>query len=180
MLIKNVDSQVIKTAQQIRALFFDVDGVLTNGSITYSEDDRELKSFNVKDGQILKYLKSSGIVIGAITGRSSKAVQRRCAELKLDFFEQGVADKWTVVQAKAHEYGLDYHEIAYLGDDLIDLRTISEVGLGVTPLDALEYIQSHADFISSKRGGDGVLREVGDLILDSQGKLEIILKEHLK
>jgi len=177
--ILKIDSSVLAKAQNIRALFFDIDGVLTDGSITYSEDKEELKTFNVKDGQIIKHLKADGIILGAITGRSSKAVERRCKELKLDFFEQGVSDKWALVQKKAIEYALNPSQIAYIGDDIIDLKTITEVGLGVAPADALAYVKEKADFVSLKNGGKGVLREVGDLILDAQGKLEGMIKEFL-
>lgn len=176
-ILKNISPQVIAKAKKVKALFFDIDGVLTDGSITYSEDKEELKSFNVKDGQIIKYLKKEGIILGAITGRSSKAVERRCKELNLDFFEQGVADKWELVQQKALAYHLTPEQIAYIGDDIIDLKVINKVGFGVAPKDALEYVKESADFISSKNGGKGVLREIGDIILDSQSKLSKIIEK---
>ncbi|QSE96827.1 KdsC family phosphatase [Fulvivirga lutea] len=178
-LLKNIPSNIISKAEKIKALFFDVDGVLTDGSIIYTNSGDEIKSFNVKDGQIIKHLKEAGIKVGAITGRSSDLVKRRCEELKLDFCVQGVSDKLAVVKEKMEDFGLQPDQVAYIGDDIIDLKVILEVGLGVAPANALDYVCDKADFVSSKDGGKGVLREVADMILAAQGKFDDIMKNCL-
>lgn len=174
----NIPEKVRVKASKIRAIFFDIDGVLTDGSITYSSSGDELKSFNVKDGQIIKPLKSKGIIVGAITGRSSEAVNRRCEELQLDFFSQGVKDKWSLISEKLVEYSLEADEVCYLGDDLIDMKALNNVGLSVCPADAPEYVHELCDFVSCKNGGKGVLREASDMILESQGLLNEILEDY--
>lgn len=173
-----LSNELASKARKIKAIFFDVDGVLTDGSITYSSSGEELKSFNVKDGQIVKHLKQHAIIVGAVTGRSSEAVRRRCEELKLDFFEQGVKDKWALVQDKMTIYNLDNEDVCYIGDDIIDLKTIMKVGLGVAPNDAPYYIKAQADYVTQKNGGRGVLRETADLVLETKGLLEEVLKEY--
>ncbi len=178
-MAQGIPKHILEKAKNVKAIFFDVDGVLTDGSITYSTDGEELKSFNVKDGQIVKHLKINGIVVGAITGRSSSVVERRCKELQLDFFEQGVKDKWEVTKSKMEVHNLENNEVCYIGDDIIDLRVIKNVGLGIAPKDALEYIKAEADYTSSKEGGKGVLREVGDLVLESKGQLKMVIGEYL-
>ncbi|MTI21020.1 3-deoxy-manno-octulosonate-8-phosphatase [Fulvivirga sp. RKSG066] len=177
-ILKQYTKAQIDRAKNIRALIFDVDGVLTDGKITYTEGGDEIKSFNVKDGQIIRHLRLNNFVVGAITGRSSKIVARRCAELKLDFVYQGTETKKAKLSEIRQKYGLKDDEIAYIGDDIIDLSLIKEVGLGMAPIDALEYVKAEADLVIEKRGGDGVVREAADFILAAQGKLDSILNSY--
>jgi 3-deoxy-D-manno-octulosonate 8-phosphate phosphatase (KDO 8-P phosphatase) len=176
-ILKGISPELIETSKKIKAIFFDVDGVLTDGKIIYTNSGDEIKAFNVKDGQIIKHLKASGIIVGAITGRSSELVKRRCEELKLDFCEQGVSDKFQIVSELANKYNLKLDEIAYIGDDIIDLKVIKNVGFGASPNDALSYVKSEAKYVSKTNGGDGVLREVADIILASKGLLENLVNE---
>ncbi len=178
--MKSYTAEVIEKAKRIKALIFDVDGVLTDGKIIYDSNGVESKAFNVKDGQIIKHLKEAGIVVGAITGRSSDVVKKRCEELKLDFYHQGVHNKPEVFIEVCQQYGLQKNEVAYIGDDIIDLGILSQCGLSVAPSDAMSYIQEHVDLISEKSGGDGVVREVGDLLLQSRGLLEDIVKSYIE
>jgi 3-deoxy-D-manno-octulosonate 8-phosphate phosphatase (KDO 8-P phosphatase) len=117
MAIKEVTGKyprtVLKKASQIKALIFDVDGVLTNGRIIYNEEGKETKQFNVKDGLIIGYLRKAKILVGAISGRESAAVSKRAAELKLDFCHQGIVDKIGVLNKIAEFHGLKKKEIAY-------------------------------------------------------------------
>jgi 3-deoxy-D-manno-octulosonate 8-phosphate phosphatase (KDO 8-P phosphatase) len=130
----------------------------------------------VKDGQIIGWLKKQGIVTGAISGRESNAVSRRCAELKVDFCHQGIMDKASVVEKLAKHYKLKLKEIAYIGDDINDLGAMELVGLRVCPADAPDYVKERVHLVASVKGGRGVLREVSDLVLAAQGAFEKILK----
>lgn len=165
----------VKKARQIKALVFDVDGVLTNGRIIYDENGKETKQFNVKDGLIIGYLKKAKIVVGAISGRESAAVGKRAAELKLDFCHQGIVDKVAVLEKVAEFHGIKKREIAYVGDDVNDLGVLRAVGLACCPADAPAYLKKEVDLVTDLKGGNGVVREVADLILASKGEFERIL-----
>lgn len=166
----------IKKASLVKAIFFDVDGVLTDGRIIYDDAGREIKSFSVKDGLIISYLKKAGIVTGAISGRESPAVARRCAELKIDFCHQGIVDKGMVFEKLIKHYKLKSKEVVFIGDDLNDLPVFRLAGLSVCPADTYDYLKEHVDLVTTAKGGAGVLREVGDLVLTAKGIFEKILK----
>jgi 3-deoxy-D-manno-octulosonate 8-phosphate phosphatase (KDO 8-P phosphatase) len=166
----------IKKASLVKAIFFDVDGVLTDGRIIYDDSGREIKSFNVKDGLIISYLKKAGIITGAISGRESPAVTRRCAELKIDFCHQGIMDKAMVFDKLIKHYKLKSKEVAYIGDDINDLPVFRLAGFTICPSDTYDYLKEQVDLVTNAKGGNGVLREVGDLVLTSKGVFEKILK----
>lgn len=166
----------IKKAAQIKAIFFDVDGVLTDGKIIYDDAGRESKQFNVKDGYIISHLKKAGILVGIITGRESQVVSNRAAELKLDFCHQGIMDKHEVFEKLIQFHKLKKKQVAYIGDDINDLAILRDCGLSACPADALEYVKTNVDVVASAKGGQGVAREISDLILASQGILEKIIK----
>ena len=175
-LLERYTKEQVKKAKVIRAIFFDVDGVLTDGKIIYDGNGIEIKNFNVKDGQIISHLKKAGVYVGAISGRDSVVTANRAAELKLDFCHQGIVDKASVVEKLAKHYKLKDKEIAYVGDDIIDLASFKIAGLSVCPADAFDYIKDKVDLVSKYKGGEGVVREVGDLVLAAKGELEKILK----
>ncbi|MBT1704865.1 KdsC family phosphatase [Chryseosolibacter indicus] len=166
----------VKKASLIKAIFFDVDGVLTDGRINYDDSGREIKSFNVKDGLIISYLKKAGIITGAISGRDSPAVARRCAELKIDFCHQGIIDKASTFEKLMKHYKLKTKEVVFIGDDINDLPVLRMAGFSVCPADTYDYIKEQVDLVTYAKGGSGVLREVGDLVLASKGILEKIVK----
>lgn len=166
----------IKKASAIKAVFFDVDGVLTDGRIIYDDAGREIKSFNVKDGLIISYLKKAAIITGAISGRESAAVARRCAELKIDFCHQGIIDKAMVFEKLIKHYKLKPKEVAFIGDDINDLPVFRLAGFSVCPADTFDYLKEQVDLVTYAKGGSGVLREVGDLVLTAKGVFEKILK----
>lgn len=163
--------------KKIKAIICDVDGVLTSGSITFDANGNELKSFNVKDGQIVSHLKKMGFILGAITGRDSNAVKNRCTALKLDFHQHGIHDKLKSYNRFKKEFNLNDDEIAYIGDDIIDLSILSRCGLSCSPSDAVPAVLSNVHFVSSKKGGDGVFRDVADQILTSQDKLDALIEK---
>jgi 3-deoxy-D-manno-octulosonate 8-phosphate phosphatase (KDO 8-P phosphatase) len=166
----------IKKASLIKAIFFDVDGVLTDGRIIYDDSGKEIKSFNVKDGLIVSYLKKAGIIMGAISGRESAAVTRRCAELKVDFCHQGIIDKAMVFEKLVKHYKLKPREVAYIGDDINDLPVFRLAGFSICPADTYDYLKEQVELVTYAKSGAGVLREVGDLVLTSKGLFEKILK----
>jgi 3-deoxy-D-manno-octulosonate 8-phosphate phosphatase (KDO 8-P phosphatase) len=173
-------SDTKQKAQNIKAILFDVDGVLTDGGIIYNDNSIEYKRYNVKDGQIISHLKKYGFVVGAITGRESDVVKNRCVELKLDYHKHGVKDKLVEYENFKQQYSLEDIQIAYIGDDIIDLSILIRCGLSATPNDARNYIKNEVDIVTSSKGGEGVLRDIADYILDAQDLLQQILKESKK
>jgi 3-deoxy-D-manno-octulosonate 8-phosphate phosphatase (KDO 8-P phosphatase) len=167
-------------AQSIKAILFDVDGVLTDGGIIYDDNATEYKRYNVKDGQIISHLKRLGFTVGAITGRESDVVKNRCVELKLDFHKHGVKDKLIEYTLFKEKYAFKDKQIAYIGDDIIDLSILIRCGLSITPHDARYYMKQNVDMITTSKGGEGVLRDVADYVLESQGLLAEIIKQSKK
>lgn len=167
-------------AKKIKAMVFDVDRVLTDGGIIYDDSGVEYKRYNVKDGQIISHLKRLGFTVGAITGRESDVVKNRCIELKLDFHKHGVKDKLVEYENFKNEYNFTDEQISYIGDDIIDLSILVRCGLSATPNDARVYMKENVDIVTESKGGEGVLRDVADFILDSQDLLENIIKQSKK
>ncbi len=169
LILSSYTRSVVKKASGIKALFFDVDGVLTDGKIIYSEKGDEIKEFHVRDGLIISHLKKAGIVVGILSGRESASVARRANELKLDFCHQGLQDKrWACKQIMEH-HKLKGADVAYVGDDINDTEVLELAGLSACPSDAPSYIRAMVDVVATVKGGKGVLREVADLILAAKG-----------
>jgi 3-deoxy-D-manno-octulosonate 8-phosphate phosphatase (KDO 8-P phosphatase) len=175
-ILNRYTKEQVKKAQDIKAIFFDVDGVLTDGKIIYDNAGNETKQFNVKDGYIISHLKKAGIIVGIITGRDSKVVSNRAAELKLDFCHQGIVDKLAVFEKLIEFHKLKKKQVAYIGDDINDLGVLKNCGLSVCPADAISYVKEKADLITQVKGGQGAVREVADLVLAARGELDKILK----
>jgi len=170
-------SNIANKAKQIKAILFDVDGVLTDGGIIYDNDFKEYKRFNVKDGQIISHLRANGFIVGAITGRDSEVVRKRCEELKLDFHEHGANDKLQKFENFKQRFKLENEEISYIGDDIIDLSVLTRVGLSACPADARYYIKDSVDLVTDSNGGEGALRDLSDFILREQGLFDEIIKK---
>ncbi|MEX1241735.1 MAG: HAD-IIIA family hydrolase [Cyclobacteriaceae bacterium] len=175
-ILSRYSKEQIKKASHIKAIFFDVDGVLTNGKIIYDENGKEIKTFHVKDGLIISYLKKAGILTGGISGRESAAVTKRFAELKIDFCHQGIVDKAMVFEKLMGHYKLKSREVAFIGDDLNDLPVFRLAGFAVCPADTYDYIKEKVDLVTEAKGGEGVLREVADFVLEAKGLFQKILK----
>ena len=157
-------------AKEIRLLVLDVDGVLTDGSIYYGNSGEELKAFNIQDGLGIKLLQGAGIEVAIITGRSSRLLSRRTAELGIDKVIQGREDKLTALNELLTDNAYKLDEIAYMGDDLPDLAVIRRVGLGMTVANASPSVAEHACWQSNRDGGRGAVREAAEFILKAQGK----------
>jgi 3-deoxy-D-manno-octulosonate 8-phosphate phosphatase (KDO 8-P phosphatase) len=174
-----LSEEIRQKAERIKLIITDIDGVLTDGGIIYDDNGLEYKRFNVKDGFIVSHLKKSGILVGAITGRNSKVVENRCEELNFDFHYHGVKDKLNKFHEILEVLEIEASEVAYIGDDLLDLPLLKKVGFSACPQDAITYVREHVDYVSSLGGGYGAFREISDLILESKGLLASIIEKYL-
>lgn len=156
------------TLRQIKLLLLDVDGVLTDGGIYYSERGEELKKFNIHDGYGIVKLQKTGVRVGILTGRMSKLVTRRAKELGITEVYQNLEDKVEAYEQVKRKLGVQDAEIAYLGDDEPDLPIVERVGFSACPEDAADAVRRRVDFVCKRRGGEGAVREVIDLILGNR------------
>lgn len=163
----------------IKLLLLDVDGVLTDGRITYSSDQQELKSFHIHDGLGIKLLQRSGIQVGIITGRSSPMVERRATELGISLLVQGREDKSVAMNSIREQLGLANSEVAYMGDDLPDLAAIRHAGFGIAPANAVAIVRQHADLVTTCSGGNGAVREACEFILAAKGLLDSLHRGYM-
>jgi 3-deoxy-D-manno-octulosonate 8-phosphate phosphatase (KDO 8-P phosphatase) len=180
VLLQAYSKDVIARAARVKAIITDVDGVLTAGSIIYDNSGNEYKIFNVKDGQIMKLLQWAGIFTGAITGRESQVVKNRMLELGFDVHYHGIKDKIKQYRSILEEHKLRDEEVAFLGDDIIDIPILQHCGLAVCPADALPYVRQHAHLVTHVPGGGGVFREVGDLVMAAKGVFEEAIETYLQ
>ena len=155
-------------ASKIKMVVFDVDGVMTDGSITYDENGVEYKTFNVKDGQGIVSITKAGIITAIITARNNGTVKHRFENLGMTRLFMGQKDKLVAMKQLLDDYNLDFSQVAYMGDDLPDLCVLREVGLPCCPNDAVDEVKEVCKFISAKNGGRGAVRELTDLIYKTQ------------
>lgn len=165
----------IEAARKIKMLVFDVDGVMTDGSITYDENGKEYKTFNAKDGHGIVRMNKSGFITAIITARNNGTVQHRAENLNITELYQGYKYKLPALQELMQKYKLTLENIAYMGDDLPDICILAGVGLAACPADAVPEVQEICNFKSNFNGGKGAVRELCDFILDAQG----IAKEYI-
>ncbi len=170
---------VIEKARKIKLLVMDVDGVLTDGRLYFGNSGEEMKAFSILDGLGIKLLRDAGIRPAIITGRSSKLLERRAGELKIDLIYQGREDKGIALEELRQDLQLDYDAIAYVGDDLPDLAAIRAAGLGITVANGHHFVTRHADWQTDAAGGNGAVREICELILKAQNKLTTALEQYL-
>ena len=162
---------------KIKLLLLDVDGVLTDESIIYGPFQDEIKIFNVKDGLGIELAQAAGLTIGIITSRHSDALKKRAKELGIDVVYQGQKDKLEIYQQIKKDLSISNEQIAFVGDDLPDLKILKIVGFSVAVANACEKVKNTADFITKKSGGQGAVREVVEKILKVQGKWEQVVGE---
>lgn len=156
----------------IRLLLTDVDGVLTDGGLTFDTAGVETKTFNVRDGLGIRLWQRAGGKVGIVTGRASAIVERRAAELEIGIIKQAVKEKLSVVEDIATDEGVGLDAIAYVGDDLPDLPVIRAVGFGVAVADAAPELLDAADYVTQQPGGRGALREVIEKLLKESDRWE--------
>ena len=140
---------------------------LTDGGMYYSEIGDELKKFNTKDGMGFKLLREKGIITGIVTGESVELNRRRTEKLKLDILEEGCSDKLNVVKKLCDKFGVELKNIAYIGDDINDVEVIKNVGYGCCPADAMPQAKKVAKYVAKSKGGEGVIREIVEKILEN-------------
>lgn len=160
---------------RIRLVLTDVDGVMTDGGVTFGADGRQAMTFSIRDGLGIRLWQHAGGRLGIVTGRETPMVAQRAADLDVEFVHQGVSDKLPVVKQVAAEAGVPLDEVAYLGDDLPDLPAIRAVGLGVAVADAAAEVQAGADLVLATPGGRGALRELIEKLLNEQGKWDAVI-----
>jgi len=177
--VSNMPYKSIRSAaKKIKLLLLDVDGVLTDGRLYYGNSGEEMKAFNIQDGLGIKLLQQGGIQVGIITGRVSKLVQRRATELGINPVIQGREDKLTALNELMLTANLSLDEVAFVGDDLPDLAVIKKVGLGITVANGSTTLKSAADWQTTKKGGDGAIREVAEMLLSCQDNLAHLLEQY--
>ena len=175
------NNELREKASQIRMIILDVDGVLTDGRLIYDNDGEEYKAFNSRDGHGIRMLLEAGIQPALLTGRKSTLVLHRAENLGIspDLIYQGYRDKRPAFAELCEKTGIKPEEIAYVGDDVIDLPVMTKVGLSIAVADAHYFVKEQADWVTEIAGGKGAVREVCELLLDAQGKLESMLHGYL-
>lgn len=170
MNLKNISPDVIERARNIQLLLMDCDGVLTDGKLYFSKNGEELKSFHVHDGQGIVNLHKAGFQTGIITGRKSQILERRVKELGIHFLIQNSKNKVKDFEKILSESNLSKKNTAYVGDDIGDLELLKVVHLSIAVANCVDTIKDKVDFITSKNGGAGAIRQVSELLLKVQGK----------
>lgn len=166
-------------AARIKLVAFDIDGVMTDGGLHYSDDGHEFKTFNVQDGLGIVLMKRAGIEVAIITGRTSNVVSCRAKDLGIEHVFHGVGDKRTVAGKLLEQLGLNWSELAFMGDDLIDLKAMAQCGLAIAPANARPIVKERAHAVTEAAGGHGAVREAIEFILAAQGKLDAAFAPYL-
>lgn len=166
-------------AAQIKLVAFDIDGVMTDGGLHYTDDGGELKTFNVQDGLGLKFLQRTGFELAIVTGRTSGVVAARAADLGIEHVYQGVANKRAAVEGLLEKLGLDWSQCAFMGDDVIDLPAMTRCGLAIAPANARSIVKENAHLLTEAAGGHGAVREAVEYILTAQNKLDAAFAPYL-
>ena len=164
----NKEQNINNKAKKIKLMAFDVDGVFTDGSLTFDEDGKEYKTFNAKDGQGIVCAEKAGFITVIITARKNGTVEHRAKNLGITEYHQGVKYKLPVLEEILKKYNLTFENVSYMGDDLPDICILEKVGLACCPNDAVEEVLSVCDFVSTKNGGRGAIRELCDLVMKNQ------------
>ncbi len=174
------DPKVLERAAAVRLTIFDVDGVLTDGRLFFDHDGHEYKAFHARDGHGLKLLHHSGVETAVISGRTSRSVALRCDSLGIRHVYQGYEDKLAALDALQKTLGIELTQIAYVGDDVLDLPVMRRVHLAIAVQDAHFAVKQYAHWVTETPGGLGAAREVCDLIMHAQGTFDDVIGRYLK
>ena len=173
-------ADLIARAQKVKLIAFDVDGVMTDGTLFLADDGQEFKGFNSLDGHGLKMLKSSGVQLAIITGRSSRVVEHRAKNLGIEIIHQGAHDKLAVYESLCRDLKLTYDITAYMGDDVVDLPVMRRAGLAISVPAAPELVKAHSHLITTRQAGHGAVREACEFLMRAQGTLDAAMAPYLK
>ena len=171
--------EVLEKAKNIKLVIFDVDGVLTDGSLFYGDGGQEYKAFNSRDGHGMKMLQQSGVQVGIITGRTSDVVLHRMKNLNVQHIYQGRLEKLPAFEELVGKLELQPEQVAYVGDDVVDLPIMIRVGLAITVPGAHDLANQHAHWITSRPAGAGAAREVCEMIMKAQGTYDAAIAKYL-
>jgi 3-deoxy-D-manno-octulosonate 8-phosphate phosphatase (KDO 8-P phosphatase) len=166
-------------AAKIKLLLFDVDGVLTDGKILLHADGSESKTFDIKDGTAIVWAQRLGLTVGFLSARTSAATSQRAAQLGITLLHQGVRSKLDTYDQIADSLMLDDEQVAYMGDDILDLPVLSRVGLAAAPADAAEDVRTRVHWVSRCNGGFGAARDLIETILRAQGRWDSIVATYM-
>lgn len=162
-------------ASSIKLILLDVDGVLTDGAVVMHGDESESKRFHIRDGIALVWAQRVGLKVGILSARQSATTTQRAAQLGISLVHQGVASKAAAYDEILSDTAVTDAEVAYMGDDIVDLAVLGRVGLSAAPSDAVAEVRSSVDFVSTCRGGEGAVRELVQMILQAQGHWKTIV-----
>ncbi len=171
---------LLSRSKLISLIAFDIDGVMTDGGLYFSDSGEEFKRFNSLDGHGIKMLKASGIQVAIITGRTSRCVTKRAENLGIEHVYQGVEQKLEAMIHLLDKLNLSRDVTAYMGDDVVDLSVMRHVGLSISVPDSPQIVREHSDYVTQRRGGHGAVREACELIMSAQGTLDAQLAPYLK
>ena len=167
----------MEQAKDIKLVILDVDGVMTDGRIVIDDNGVESRNFDIKDGMGVVVLMMSGVEVAIITSKKSGAVRHRAEELKIKRFNEGIKKKTEPYEEMLKEMGITDAQVAYVGDDLVDLSMMKRVGLPIAVGDAVDDVKQHAAYVTRARGGYGAVREAAEMILKAQDKWDKILSK---
>ncbi len=170
---------LLTKAAQIELVIFDVDGVLTDGRLYLGNDGNEFKAFHIRDGHGIKMLLEGGVEVAIISGRHAASVERRLSDLGIRYAYLGVNDKLVVFHSLLARLGFAAEQVAYVGDDLIDLPVMTQVGLAIAVQDADPFVKQHAHWQTPSAGGRGAVRDVCELLLEARGQLANLRSRYL-
>ena len=169
-----------QAAKAVRLMIFDVDGVMTDGSLYYTDAGEELKAFNSLDGHGIRMLQDSGVKVAIITGRKSKLVEHRARNLDIELLYQGASDKLATFTELLTATGLTQEQCGYMGDDVIDLPVMRRVAFAISVPGAPQIVRDNAHLITTARAGHGAVREACETIMHAQGTLDGIMAWYLR
>jgi 3-deoxy-D-manno-octulosonate 8-phosphate phosphatase (KDO 8-P phosphatase) len=164
----------------IKLVATDIDGVWTDGGMYYDNGENEFKKFNTSDSAGVLFCRINHLPVAIITGEETKILARRAEKLKVDYVYQGVRSKLPVMHDLCDQLGISIHQVAYVGDDISDIKLLKSVGLSACPQDAPTYIQEIVDVVTRSKGGEGVFREFVEHLLRESGLMESTLETYLK
>jgi len=171
---------VLARTKKIKLMIFDVDGVMSDGGLMIGDDGQEYKTFNSQDGLGLKLLQKSGVELAIITGRTSTVVSKRAESLGIKYLYQGVDDKLTAYNDLINKLSIDPQETGFMGDDMIDVPAMLRAGFAASVPAAFDNVKNQAQYITTRQGGKGAVREVCEVIMQAQGTFDAVTAHYFK